>query len=186
MAFEKLLERHPDVCGKISLLQIVVPSRLEVAEYQDLKGELESLAGRINGRYSTSRWIPIHYQFRTLDRVQLIGHYKAADIALITPLRDGMNLVSKEYCASSIDNRGILILSEFAGATAQLRKGAIVVNPFDADLTADAIYAACTMSEEEKARRMRLLRAEVRRNDVHRWVRRFFANERGASDLVSS
>jgi trehalose 6-phosphate synthase/phosphatase len=177
MAFEKLLEKYPDVCGKISLLQIVVPSRLNVAEYQELKSELESLAGRINGRFSTSGWIPIHYQFRTLDRIQLIGHYKAADIALITPLRDGMNLVSKEYCASSIDSRGILILSEFAGAAVQLRKGAIVVNPFDVDLTADAIYAAYNMTDEEKTRRMRVLRAEVKRNDVHRWVRQFLGEE---------
>jgi trehalose 6-phosphate synthase len=177
LAFEKLLEKYSDVRGKISLLQIVVPSRLNVTEYRVLKSELESLAGRINGRFSTGGWIPIHYQFRTLDKIQLIGHYKAADIALITPLRDGMNLVSKEYCASSIDNRGILILSEFAGAAAQLRKGAIVVNPFDIDLTADAIYAAFIMSDKEKADRMKVLRAEVKRNDVHRWIRRLLGEE---------
>ncbi len=176
-AFERLLEKYPDVRGRISLMQVVIPSRLNVAEYQELRNELESLASRINGRFSSGGWIPIHYQFRTLDRIQLVGHYKAADIALITPLRDGMNLVSKEYCASSVDNRGALILSEFAGAATQLRKGAIVVNPFDIDLTADAIYAAFKMSVEEKEHRMKILRAEVRRNDVHRWVRRFFGEE---------
>ncbi len=176
-AFEKLLEKYPDVRGRISLMQVVVPSRLNIAEYQELKSELESLAGRINGRFSSGGWIPIHYQFRTLDRVQLVGYYKAADIALVTPLRDGMNLVSKEYCASSSNDRGVLILSEFAGSAEKLRKGAIIVNPYDIDLTADAIYAAFIMSVEEKEHRMKILRAEVRRNDVHRWVRRFFGEE---------
>ena len=158
-------------------MQVVIPSRLNVADYQELRNELELLASRIKSRFSSGGWIPIHYQFRTLDRIQLVGHYKAADIALITPLRDGMNLVSKEYCASSVDNRGVLILSEFAGSATQLRKGAIVVNPFDIDLTADAIYAAFIMSVEEKEHRMKILRAEVRRNDVHRWIRRFFGEE---------
>ena len=174
LAFEKLLEKYEDVRGKISLLQVVVPSRLNVPEYQELKNELEHLAGRINGRFSISGWIPIHYLFRTLEKVQLVGHYKGADIALITPLRDGMNLVSKEFCASSTDNRGVLILSEFAGAASQLRRGAIMVNPFDIDRTADAIHEAFLMSDEEKQQRMKTLRAEVRRNDVHRWVSQFF------------
>ena len=146
-------------------------------EYQKLKDELDYMVGRINSRFSTQGWVPIYYQFRTLDRVQLLGHYKASDIALITPLRDGMNLISKEYCAASIDNRGVLILSEFTGAGAQLAKGALMVNPYDFDQTADALYRALNMSDEEKMRRMRLLRSEVRRNDLNRWVRWFFGEE---------
>jgi len=177
MAFEGFLEKYPDVRGKVSLLQVVIPSRINVPEYQELKTELDYLAGRINGRFSAKGWIPIHYQFRTLDRLQLIGHYKAAEIALITPLRDGMNLVSKEYCASSNDNHGILILSEFAGAAAQLGKGAVIVNPYDVDGTADAIFEAYSMADDERQHRMTLLRADVRRNNVHRWVRWFFGEE---------
>ncbi len=173
MSFERMLEKYPDVQENISLIQIVVPSRLRVPDYRNLKENLDSLAGRINGRFSRHGWIPIHYMFRTLDRTQLLGHYRACEIALITPLRDGMNLVSKEYCASSIDNDGILILSEFAGAAEQMAKGAIVVNPYDIEGTADAIYSAYIMDPEERRQRMRILRAEVRRNNVKKWIEWF-------------
>jgi trehalose 6-phosphate synthase len=177
LAFERLLEKYPATKEKISLLQIVIPSRLNVPEYQKLKDELDYMVGRINSRFSTQGWVPIYYQFRTLNRVQLLGHYKASDIALITPLRDGMNLISKEFCAASTDNRGIVILSEFAGASAQLSKGALMVNPYDFDQTADALYQAFNMTDEEKTRRMRIMRSDIRRNDLHRWVRWFFREE---------
>jgi trehalose 6-phosphate synthase len=170
MAFERMLEKYPETVGEISLLQIVIPSRLNVTEYQDLKNRLDGLAGRINARFSRQGWTPILYQFRELDRNQLLGHYRSCEIALITPLRDGMNLVAKEYCASNAQGKGVLILSEFAGAAAQLYRGAIMVNPFDPDGTADAIYQAFKMPPEERQERMRALRAEVKRNDVHRWV----------------
>lgn len=175
-AIEHLFKKYPEMIGKISLLQIVVPSRLNVADYQELKEELDSLAGRINGTYSTQGWVPIMYQFRTLDRVQLLAHYKAADIALVTPLRDGMNLVAKEYCAANIDNEGVLILSEFAGAAPQLRRGAILINPYDVNETADAIKRVLEMNEDEKRARMSLMRSEIKKNDVHRWVRWFLNN----------
>lgn len=170
LAFERMLEKYPEVQGNISLVQVVIPSRLKVREYQDLKESLDTLAGRINGRFSKHGWVPIYYMFRNLDRIQLLGHYRSCEIALITPLRDGMNLVAKEYCASSIDNNGVLILSEFAGAAEQMAKGAIIVNPYDLEGTADAIYHAYIMGDEERQRRMRILRAEVRRNDVKRWL----------------
>lgn len=173
LAFERAIEKYPEMRGHISLVQVVVPSRLDVSEYRTLKAELDSLAGRINGRFTEHGWIPIHYMFRSLDRAQLVGHYKACEIALITPLRDGMNLVAKEYCASQIERKGILILSEFAGAAQQLAKGALMVNPFDIEATADTIFRAYSMAPEERARRMGLLRNEVRRNDVQRWVRWF-------------
>lgn len=176
LAFERLLEKYPSTIGQISLLQIVVPSRLKVPHYQELKTRLDGLSGRINARFSGQGWMPIFYQFRELGRVQLLGHYRASDIALITPLRDGMNLVAKEYCASSIDETGVLILSEFAGAAHQLSKGALIVNPYDLDGTADAIYAAYIMSPEEKRQKMRMLRAEIRRYDVKKWVEWFFGS----------
>ncbi len=173
LAFERALEKYPDLHGNVSLLQIVVPSRTLVPDYQNLRGLLDGLVGRINGRFAEHGWIPIHYQYRSLDRNQLLGHYKTCEIALVTPLRDGMNLIAKEYCASSIDNNGVLILSEFAGAADQLSKGAILVNPYDIEGTADAIYKAYNMDIEERKRRMRILRADVKRNNVHRWVRWF-------------
>jgi trehalose 6-phosphate synthase len=149
LAFERMLEKYPETHTNISLIQIVIPSRLNVPDYEQLKSDLDSLAGRINARFSTQGWIPIHYQFRELDRTQLLGHYRACEIALITPLRDGMNLVAKEYCACTVDDNGVLILSEFAGAARQLGKGALLVNPYDIEGTADAIYSAYIMPAEE-------------------------------------
>ena len=173
LAFERTLEKYPDLRQKISLLQVVVPSRTMVPDYIDLKGQLEQLAGRINGRFSEHGWVPLHYHFRSLDTVQLLAHYRTAEIALITPLRDGMNLVAKEYCACSIDNSGVLILSKFAGAADQLGKYALLVNPYDIEKTADAIYQAFSMTQAERQRRMRSLRNQIRRNDVHHWLERF-------------
>lgn len=175
LAFEKLLEKYPEVRGKISLLQVVIPSRLNVPDYQKLKSDLDSIAGRINGAYTEKGWIPIHYVFRSLDRTNLLAHYRASGIALITPLRDGMNLVSKEYCASNINNEGVLILSEFAGSANQLGKAAILVNPYDSESTADALYLAFKMPAGERQKRMEILRAEIKRNNVLRWIKWFIA-----------
>lgn len=173
LAFERALEKYPELITNASLLQVVVPSRTLVPDYQNLKETLDQLAGRINARFGRPEWNPIYYVFRSLDRTQLLARYRTSEIALITPLRDGMNLVAKEYCAASVDNNGVLILSEFAGAADQLGKGALLVNPFDIEGTADAIYRAFTMEPGERQRRMSLLRNEIRRNDVHRWVQRF-------------
>jgi trehalose 6-phosphate synthase len=159
----------------VSLLQIVVPSRTMVPDYIDLKSQLEQLAGRINGRFSQHGWVPLHYHFRSLDTVQLLAHYRTAEIALVTPLRDGMNLVAKEYCACSIDNKGVLILSKFAGAADQMGKHALLVNPYDIEKTADAIYQAFSMTQAERRRRMQLLRNQIRRTDVHFWLENFIS-----------
>lgn len=175
LAFERALEKYPEMQHKVSLLQIVVPSRTLVPDYLDLKSHLEQLAGRINGRFSLHGWVPLHYHFRSLDPVQLLAHYRAAEIALVTPLRDGMNLVAKEYCACSIDNHGILVLSEFAGAADQLGKHALLVNPYDLEATADTLFRAFTMPEDQRQRRMALLRAQIRRFDVHHWLKGFVA-----------
>jgi trehalose 6-phosphate synthase len=181
LAFERALEKYPDIHRHVSLVQIVVPSRTKVPEYRDLKEHLDTLSGRINSRFSGQGWVPIHYMFRELSRTQLLGYYRACEIALITPLRDGMNLVAKEYCASSVDNNGLLILSEFAGAADQLQKAALMVNPYDLEGTADAIYAAFIMNDEERKRRMKTLRAEVRRNDVQRWIDWFLESDDATS-----
>jgi len=170
LAFERLLEKYPALRGKVSLLQIVVPSRTVVPEYQQLKNQLDQLAGRINSSFSEPGWVPIHYAFRSLNRTELLAHYRACEIALITPLRDGMNLVAKEYCAASIDNNGVLVLSEFAGAADQMKKHAMLVNPYDVEEMADTIRDAVEMPLIERTRRMRMLRSGVRRNDVYQWV----------------
>jgi len=177
LAFERMLEKYPDAHEKMSLIEIVIPSRMDVPGYSDLKEQLDQLVGRINARYTKNGWIPIHYMFRHLERVELLGFYRACEIALVTPLRDGMNLVAKEYCASSIDNNGVLILSEFAGASAQLGKGAIMVNPYDLEGTADAIYSAFIMDKGERQKRMKALRSEVKRNCVQKWVDWFLGSD---------
>lgn len=179
LAFERALEKYPEIRMRISLLQVVVPSRTLVPDYRNLKELLDQLAGRINARFAEQGWVPIHYVFRSLDRTQLLAHYRTSEIALITPLRDGMNLVAKEYCAASVDHNGVLVLSEFAGAADQMARGALLVNPYDIESTADAIYQAFVMEPEERRRRMALLQGDVRRHDVHRWVSRFVTAMRG-------
>ncbi len=180
LAFERALEKYPELQETVSLVQVVVPSRTLVPDYQDLKEMLDQMAGRINSRFAVPSWTPIHYVYRSLEKLQLLAYYRTSEIALITPLRDGMNLVAKEYCACSIEEKGVLILSEFAGAADQMARGALMVNPYDIEGTADAIHQAFTMSGEERQRRMKLLRDDVRRNDVHHWVRRFIATMYGA------
>lgn len=170
LAFERALDKYPDMREKASLLQVVVPSRTMVPDYINLRCQLERLAGHINGRFSEHGWVPVQYHYRNLGSEQLLAHYRAAEIALVTPLRDGMNLVAKEFCACSNDNRGVLILSKFAGTADQLGKHALMVNPYDIEKTADTIYRAFSMTETERCRRMALLRANIKRNDVQRWL----------------
>jgi trehalose 6-phosphate synthase/phosphatase len=171
-AFRQALAKYPDLHGKITFMQVVVPSRVDIPQYAELKAEIERLVGEINGQFTQPGWVPIHYLFRSLDRTELLAYYRSAEIALITPLKDGMNLVAKEYCASSIET-GVLILSEFAGAAPQLGSGALLVNPYDVDGVADAIYRAWSMPEDERRSRLHTLRANVREQDVHWWVDQF-------------
>lgn len=172
-AFEDALARRPELRRRVTLIQIAVPSREHIAEYRELRAEIERLVGEINGRYTQAGWVPIHYLHRQLDRPDLVACYQASDVALITSLKDGMNLISKEYCASRIDEDGVLILSEFAGSAAQLHKGALLVNPYDVEGVADALRRAFHMEEGERRRRMRRLRKIVKRYDVHWWVEAF-------------
>ena len=173
-AFQELLERYPSMRGKVSLIQVVVPSREDVPEYARMKTEIEQLVGRINGAFARpGGWVPVWYEYRSLTALDLLAYYRAADIALITPLKDGMNLVAKEYCACSIEEDCVLILSEFAGAAEQLRGGALLVNPHDVQGVAAAIRTAYAMSAEERTARMRSMRRSIRREDVFHWVESF-------------
>ena len=171
--FKLALERYPDLLSRVVLVQLVVPSREDIPEYYQMRAEIERLVGHIQGEFTRAGWVPIHYQYGRWDRVELAAHYRAAGIALVTPLKDGMNLVAKEFCASSLEARGVLILSEYAGATAQLQKDALLVNPYDVEGVAYAIHRAFTMPRDEQRRRMQSLRETIRRTDIKWWVDTF-------------
>ena len=172
-AFRLALERHTELRGKITLVQHLVPSRETIGDYALLRRNVEQLVSEINGRFTEPGWVPIHYMYHSLSREELLANYRLADIALITPLKDGMNLVAKEYCAAQIEENGVLILSEFAGAAAELQGAALLINPHDLAGTAEAIYQAFMMPSEERMERMRQLRLTVRNNDVYRWADAF-------------
>ena len=172
-AFHLLLRRFPELRRQITFVQVVVPSREDIPRYRELRRDIELLVSQINGEFSERGWVPVHYMHRNLGRDELLAHYRAADIALITPLKDGMNLVVKEFCAAQVDERGVVIISEFAGASPELRHGAIVVNPNDIAGVAEAIREASFMSREERSTRMQLLRNIVEQHNVHRWAQSF-------------
>ena len=178
-AFERLLRKEKQVRSGCALIQVMVPSRTDVKAYADLKQEIDRMVGDINGRYADTGRVPIHYLYRNMSRRALFAHYRAADVALVTPLRDGMNLVAHEYAAARTDDRGVLVLSEFAGAAKYL-KGALLVNPYDVESTSNAILRALTMKEPEQTKRMRALRTEVMRLDVHRWADHYVGALEGA------
>jgi alpha,alpha-trehalose-phosphate synthase [UDP-forming] len=172
-AYRDALRRYPELRRKVTLIQVVVPSRENIPKYFELKSEIERLVGEINGEFTVSGWVPIHYIFRSLTRTELLAYYRTSEIALVTPLKDGMNLVAKEFCACSLEENCVLILSEFAGAAPQLQGGAILVNPYDVEGVADAIYRAYTMGVEEKRARMRKMRRSIQRQDIYWWVDSF-------------
>ena len=172
-AFRRALIRYPELRKKVTLLQIVVPSREDIPQYFQLKAEIEQLVGEINGELEEPGWAPIHYMFRSVRRSELLAYYRAADVGLVTPLEDGMNLVAKEFCAASDSRDTVLILSEFAGAAAQLRGGALLVNPYDLDGVADTIHKALKMAPEERRLRMRKQQRAIREQDIFWWVDAF-------------
>ncbi len=172
LAYERMLHDHPELREKVRLLQVAVPSRTGVEAYQDFRTLVDQLVGRINGAFGTPRWVPVHYIFRGLPESDLVALYRAADVMLVTPLRDGMNLVAKEFIASRNDGDGVLVLSEFAGASWELPE-AVRVNPYDMEGAAEVFYRALTMPSEERRARLAPLRARVHAFDVHQWVRAF-------------
>ena len=137
------------------------------------KLQIDRLVGEINGRYTTMGWVPVHYMFRSLGEDELLAYYRACGIGLVTPLKDGMNLVCKEFCACSNAEDSVLILSQFAGAAAQLGRSALLVNPYDVEQTADAMYRAFRMLPDERSARMRKLQRNVREQDIFWWVDSF-------------
>ena len=169
-AFAELLTRHPEHQGTLRLFQLVVPSREEIPAYRALRTEVDSLVANINARFGNAEWTPIEYVYATVDAATLAMLYRAADVMVVTPLRDGMNLVAKEFVASRSDDDGVLVLSQQAGASDELR-AALLVDPTDVASLADVYARALTMSPPERRVRMRRLRRIVRRHDVHQWVR---------------
>jgi trehalose 6-phosphate synthase/phosphatase len=168
-AYQLLLERNPDLRGKITMIQLVVPSRDTVQKYKELKEEMNKMVSEINGRFSTFGWQPIHHFYRSFPLHLLSALYKAADVALVTPMRDGMNLVSKEYIASKLDQKGVLVLSEMAGAAREL-SDAVMVNPNDIWDFAEKIRQALDMPEDEQKRRMIAMQQTVSKFDIYNWV----------------
>jgi len=171
-SFERLLELHPEYREQIRFLQLAVPSRSQVQEYRKLKREIDENVGRINGRFGTPNWVPIQYLYRSFSPERLSELYRDAEIALITPLRDGMNLVAKEFIACQVDKPGVLILSRLAGA-AETMPEALLVNPYDIDGTAKAIHQALCMSEDERQTRLTALRYREKTNNVYEWNKNF-------------
>ena len=172
LGFERFLELNPSYRRQVTLVQIAVPSRTKVADYIRLKRELDEAVGHLIGRFSSEGWVPVRYLYTQFGAEELIAYYEAADVALLTPLRDGMNLVAKEYVASRIQDDGVLILSEFAGAAEELTE-ALLVNPYNIDEIAARIKQALEMSAAEKSARMRSLRATVNRNNLEHWSETF-------------
>ena len=181
LAIERLFEREPTLRRKIRFVQVVVPSRTRVGAYEQLRRRLDEIVGRINGAYGSVNAVPIHYLYRSVDRAELVALYRAADVMLVTPLRDGMNLVAKEFVASRVDEDGVLVLSEFAGAASELAE-ALHVNPYDLDRIALTIKDALAMPDEERTARMRALRRRVQDYNVHRWADAFMDRLRFAGN----
>ena len=172
-AFRSLLSNYPQYHGKVTYVQISAPSREEVKEYIEIRRQVEQTAGRINGRYSQLDWVPLRYINRSFSRRALAGFYRVARIGLVTPLRDGMNLVAKEFVAAQDEaDPGVLVLSRFAGA-AEGADGALIVNPYDVEGTGDALYRGLAMPLDERQDRWRRLFAWAQRDDVASWSDRF-------------
>ena len=178
--YRRFLEEHEECRGRVFMLQIAPPSRGEVATYEVIREQLDELSGRINGEWAEVDWVPIRYVNQGYAREDLAGFYRASEIALITPLRDGMNLVAKEYVAAQDpEDPGVLILSRFAGAALQL-KDAVLVNPYSRDEISDAILTAIRMPKEERIRRWQAMNASVKGEDVVAWRHAFVSALEGA------
>jgi trehalose 6-phosphate synthase/phosphatase len=174
-AFELFLDRNPEWYGRVTFVMLCVPSRTKVREYQLLKSEIDELVGKINGRFDTPEWLPILYMYRSLPFKELVSLYSAADLALVTPLRDGMNLVAKEYLACQTQTeKGVLVLSETAGSAAELGE-AIIVNPNDIEMIADAIVEGLALSDEDKKTSISYMADRIKKYNVFRWAEDFIS-----------
>jgi trehalose 6-phosphate synthase len=184
MAFERFLERFPRHQGHVVFMQIAPPSRADIETYREIRRALEAEAGRINGRFAEVDWVPLRYLNRGFARSALMPLYAEARVGLVTPLRDGMNLVAKEYVAAQDrDNPGVLVLSQFAGAAREL-EAALIVNPYDEAGVAAALDRALAMKRAERRERHAAMLGVMRRNSLDSWRDRFVADLRGTSDPV--
>jgi trehalose 6-phosphate synthase/phosphatase len=178
--FRRLLRGSPDLRGRVTLIQVAVPSRERVPAYADLRREVSELVGEVNGEFGTPEWQPVVYLHRAVPRPELAALYAAADVGWVGPLRDGMNLVAKEYVACQKGRAGVLVLSEFAGAAQELGE-ALRINPYDEEGTAEVILRALELPAVEREERMRALLERVRRNDAATWGARFLDGLRAAT-----
>jgi trehalose 6-phosphate synthase/phosphatase len=173
MAFQRLLELYPEMWGEVTMIQIVLPCGGTPAENRRVDHRIETAVGQINRRFGSNDWTPIHYYCRHLTQAQLIAFYQSADVALITPLKGGMNLVPKEFCACRNADRGVLLLSELSGTAEELKFGALLVDPYNVDHVASILHLALRMSDSEQKERMAALRSHIRTHDVFNWSNSF-------------
>lgn len=189
-ALDLFFEKFPEFKELVSLLLVVVPSRDNVGEYKKLKEEIDLLVGKINGKLGTIHWTPIHYFYRSFSLHSLSAFYRMADVALVTPMRDGMNLVCKEFVASKLDQRGVLILSEMAGSSKEL-SDSILINPNDINQMVESIHTALTMPADEQIKHIKIMQESLKRYNIHHWVKIFMdrlyevkENQRSMATLI--
>jgi len=180
VGFDRALHRFPELRGRVVLRQLVVPSRTGIPAYADTKAEIEELVRRINAEWGSEDWTPVEYRYGRWDRTELLAHYRIADVALVTPLTDGMNLVAKEYCVAN-QGSGVLILSAFAGAAGTLGHSALLVHPRSPEGVAHAIQQACAMPAAERSARMQTARQSIRKADIQGWAENFLSAGNGSA-----
>jgi trehalose 6-phosphate synthase len=168
-AIERFLEKYPEYQGRFCFVQIAVPSRTQIDEYRQVKEQVETLVERINTRFGSDTHKPIHYRYEHLEPSELVIYYRMADFAMVTSLHDGMNLVAKEFIASQVERKGVLICSEFAGAAEEL-DNALLINPYDIESLADTLKQAIEMTHEERTHRMQRLQAHVSEHNIYKWL----------------
>jgi trehalose 6-phosphate synthase/phosphatase len=183
-AIERFLEKYPAYQGRFGFVQIAVPSRTQIEAYRQVKAQVEGAVERINTRFGVGTAKPLHYRYAQRVPGELVAYYRMADVAMVTSLHDGMNLVAKEFVASQVEQRGVLICSEFAGA-AEALDAALLINPYDTEGVADTLKHAIEMSREEKARRMARLQTHLAEHNIYKWLADIFTtleHIQGASD----
>jgi trehalose 6-phosphate synthase len=172
-AIERFLEKYPEYQGRFCFVQIAVPSRTQIDEYRQVKEQVESLVERINSRFGSDTHKPIYYRYEHLEPPELVVYYRMADFAMVTSLHDGMNLVAKEFVASQVEGKGVLICSEFAGAAEEL-DNALLINPYDVESVADMLKQAIEMPAEERAQRLGRLQAHIAEHNIYKWLTDIF------------
>ncbi|MDZ7839022.1 MAG: trehalose-6-phosphate synthase [Actinomycetota bacterium] len=180
-SIKRFFGKYPEYKKKVIFIQISVPSRTKIIEYRQFKREIDQLVGNINGEFADELWTPINYIYKTIPQEVLVSYYRASDVCLVTPLRDGMNLIAKEYVSCKPDGNGALVLSEFAGSAEEMHQHSIMVNPYDFEEVADGIKDALEMDSAKKRQDILALRDMVKNNDVYHWAERFlgYADKRG-------